>query len=58
MHCHIGWHVESGLALQFLELPNTINATLDVDQLTSSCAQWNDWQKDYNLIQDINDSGV
>lgn len=58
MHCHIGWHVESGLALQFLELPNAIDATLDIDELTSSCEQWNNWQTANNLTQDQNDSGV
>lgn len=58
MHCHIGWHMQSGLALQFLELPDKINTTIDVDELTSSCDRWNKWQKANNLTQDGHDSGV
>lgn len=26
MHCHIVWHVEGGMALQFIERPKDINA--------------------------------
>ncbi|KIW28756.1 uncharacterized protein PV07_04630 [Cladophialophora immunda] len=32
MHCHISWHVDGGLALQFLERPDDIPAKQYVDQ--------------------------
>ena len=27
MHCHIAWHVDGGLALQFVEVPSQIPAS-------------------------------
>ncbi|KAF2134508.1 multicopper oxidase [Dothidotthia symphoricarpi CBS 119687] len=55
MHCHIGWHVAEGLALQFIERQSEIKATLDIDQLSSTCKTWDEY-KGVGKVQD--DSGV
>ncbi|ETN47111.1 uncharacterized protein HMPREF1541_01301 [Cyphellophora europaea CBS 101466] len=40
MHCHIVWHVEGGMALQFIEAPKDINAGkyADKSEFKSECA--------------------
>ncbi|TGO84187.1 hypothetical protein BPOR_0537g00020 [Botrytis porri] len=44
MHCHIAWHVSEGLAVQFLETKNQINAVNPISQaLTNTCNKWNAW---------------
>ncbi|KAI9643544.1 laccase, multicopper oxidase, benzenediol:oxygen oxidorectuctase [Ciborinia camelliae] len=44
MHCHIGWHASEGLAVQFLESENLINAVNPISPaLTDTCNKWNAW---------------
>ncbi|KAF2027242.1 extracellular dihydrogeodin oxidase/laccase [Setomelanomma holmii] len=58
MHCHIGWHVAEGLALQFVERQSEIPALVDVDELQSTCRAWEDWQSDETTKIEQEDSGV
>ena len=55
-HCHIGWHVEEGLALQFVERYNEIAGLFDSDAVDATCSAWNDYQSGGAIVQD--DSGV
>ncbi|KAJ4316068.1 hypothetical protein N0V94_005626 [Neodidymelliopsis sp. IMI 364377] len=57
MHCHIGWHVAEGLAVQFVERESEIAALVDTDALKSTCEAWDNFNaKTLNITQD--DSGV
>lgn len=57
MHCHIGWHVAEGLALQFVERESEIPALIDTAELESTCGAWEDFNSDkFHIEQD--DSGV
>ncbi|KAM3428027.1 hypothetical protein MY4824_009093 [Beauveria thailandica] len=56
MHCHIGYHVEMGSALQILERADELSALVDQDGLSKGCDAWSAFQRDNNVIQD--DSGV
>lgn len=57
MHCHIGWHVSMGFALQFIENQEGINDTItDSCLLDDTCATWRDWAGANSLVTD--DSGV
>lgn len=55
-HCHIGWHTEEGLALQFVERRDEIPALYDVSELENGCDAWSDYQSSSALVQD--DSGI
>lgn len=57
MHCHIGWHVAEGLALQFVERESEIAALVDAAELESTCKAWDDFNSErFHIEQD--DSGV
>lgn len=57
MHCHIGWHVSMGFALQFIENQDGINDTIsDSCLLDNTCATWRDWADEKGIVTD--DSGV
>ncbi|KAF9701563.1 hypothetical protein EKO04_000440 [Ascochyta lentis] len=57
MHCHIGWHVAEGLAVQFVERQSEISALLDTAEIKSTCAAWDKFNTStLNIEQD--DSGV
>ncbi|KAJ4992510.1 Laccase-2-like protein 4 [Stagonosporopsis vannaccii] len=57
MHCHIGWHVAEGLALQFVEREKEIPALVDMAELESTCRAWDDFNSEkFHIEQD--DSGV
>lgn len=43
MHCHIGWHTDEGLALQFLEQRDQARELIDYDSLADTCAAWDTW---------------
>ncbi|KAH7390703.1 Cupredoxin [Pyrenochaeta sp. MPI-SDFR-AT-0127] len=58
MHCHIGWHVAEGLALQFVERESEIPALLDVDELQQTCQAWEDFQAVELAFIEQDDSGV
>ncbi|KAI9931084.1 hypothetical protein MW887_010741 [Aspergillus wentii] len=56
MHCHIGWHVAEGFALQFVERKDEMHNLIDYDSLRDNCASW----EAYDVVDDIvqEDSGV
>ncbi|KXG51018.1 Multicopper oxidase, type 3 [Penicillium griseofulvum] len=56
MHCHIGWHVSEGFALQFLERESEIEPLIDRTALEDNCASWNVYDETFDIDQD--DSGV
>jgi FtsP/CotA-like multicopper oxidase with cupredoxin domain len=58
-HCHIGWHVSMGFALQFVEQQSAIASSGALNNscaLTGNCASWNKYAA-ANDIQ-VLDSGV
>ena len=46
MHCHIVWHVEGGLALQFIERPDDIDTARYVNngRWQNECSALKDWE--------------
>lgn len=58
MHCHIGWHVEEGFALQFIERYDEIRDLVDYPALQETCRKWDAYDKSHNITQDQGDSGV
>ncbi|KAJ5670153.1 uncharacterized protein N7477_005516 [Penicillium maclennaniae] len=56
MHCHIGWHIEEGFALQFIERYDEIQPLIDYKELQSICNRWDAYDTSANITQ--NDSGV
>ncbi|KAJ5725843.1 uncharacterized protein N7483_007200 [Penicillium malachiteum] len=59
MHCHIGWHVEEGFALHFLELEHEIKGLIDYDDMNVVCDDWNSYAKANNVNETLMfDSGV
>jgi FtsP/CotA-like multicopper oxidase with cupredoxin domain len=56
MHCHIGWHVSEGLALQFVEQYSKISSLIDYSTLNSTCSAWNTYASQNSLTDDT--SGV
>lgn len=40
-HCHIAWHVSSGLSVQYLERPGDISKAMNLNQITQNCNNWN-----------------
>ncbi|TKA31369.1 hypothetical protein B0A50_02214 [Salinomyces thailandicus] len=55
MHCHISWHADEGLAVQFLETPDSIDSiSSDFD---SQCSSWYDfYNNDPTYL--MHDSGI
>ncbi len=45
MHCHIVWHVDGGLALQWLERPDDIADYASKDDFKSECDSLRTWQR-------------
>ncbi|KAJ9619830.1 hypothetical protein H2203_008101 [Taxawa tesnikishii (nom. ined.)] len=57
MHCHIGWHVSMGFALQIIEGQEYIKGNVsDTCMLDDTCATWRKWADNHDLSTD--DSGV
>lgn len=56
MHCHIGWHVSEGLALQFVDQYSKISSLIDYSTLSSTCSAWNAYASQNSLTD--NTSGV
>lgn len=56
MHCHIGWHIEEGFALQFIERYDDIKPLIDYNELQNVCGSWDAYDKSANIVQ--SDSGV
>jgi FtsP/CotA-like multicopper oxidase with cupredoxin domain len=57
MHCHIGWHVSMGFALQIIEAKEEIKETVtDSCQLEGTCKTWNQYATLNHVV--AHDSGV
>lgn len=56
MHCHIGWHVNEGLALQFIERYDEIEGLVDYGAFERTCAAWDEYSNAKEIVQE--DSGV
>lgn len=57
MHCHIGWHVAMGFALQIIEGISDIAGTVsNRKQLDDTCSSWATYATDFGIHTD--DSGV
>lgn len=57
MHCHIGWHVSMGFALQIIEAKEQIRETVtDSCQLEGTCKTWNQYATLNHVV--AHDSGV
>jgi len=56
MHCHIGWHISEGMALQVVERYSEIAALIDYDILNSTCSAWETYATTNSIVED--DSGV
>lgn len=48
MHCHIVWHVEGGMALQFIEAPESIDAGVYANKpaFKEECAAMTKYEED------------
>jgi hypothetical protein len=64
MHCHIGWHAGSGLALQILEKQDKVLAHIggagSLDQAKKGCNKWDEWMGKEGTWKytDQEDSGI
>ncbi|AEO64417.1 multicopper oxidase-like protein [Thermothielavioides terrestris NRRL 8126] len=56
MHCHIGWHTDEGLAIQFVERQSEARELIDFQTLSETCAAWETWQASSGLKQE--DDGI
>ncbi|KAK5129687.1 hypothetical protein LTR08_002979 [Meristemomyces frigidus] len=55
MHCHIAWHADEGLAVQFLESPSTISSY--ASDFDTQCSAWDIYNSD-DPVYVKHDSGV
>lgn len=44
MHCHIVWHADGGLALQWVERPSEISGYANTQSFQDECSSLNTWQ--------------
>ncbi|KAK4186311.1 putative laccase precursor [Podospora australis] len=57
MHCHIAWHVSQGFSVQFLEQLSAIPSTMNLNELTGNCNNWDGYYPaNAQFLQD--DSGI
>ncbi|QDS75973.1 hypothetical protein FKW77_003999 [Venturia effusa] len=57
LHCHIGWHVNEGFALQFIERPDEIPVRVDAGVLNSTCEAWKHYAA-AKSVKKTDDSGI
>ncbi|KAI7536450.1 Laccase-3 [Hortaea werneckii] len=56
-HCHVGWHVAMGFALQIIENQEGINETVhDTCMLQDTCKNWREYAREFDVFAE--DSGV
>ncbi|RYP66905.1 hypothetical protein DL771_007562 [Monosporascus sp. 5C6A] len=56
-HCHIAWHVSSGMYVNIMERPDDLLHRPEIPQVVGeTCKDWNEWSRD-NIVNQI-DSGV
>lgn len=58
MHCHIGWHTNLGLALQFVEQPDVARQLMNYDFLNSTCAAWSSYTAEFAVEQATCDDDI
>lgn len=58
MHCHIGWHTDMGLALQFVERVEEARELIDFDYLDNNCAKWREYTELASVEQEKYDDGI
>ncbi|OAA80248.1 Multicopper oxidase, type 3 [Akanthomyces lecanii RCEF 1005] len=58
VHCHIGWHTDMGLALQFVEQYGVARELVDYDRLNRTCKAWNDYAAAEGVVQYKYDDGI
>lgn len=60
MHCHIVWHVEGGMALQFIEAPEEIDASEYADKadFKKECAAMTEYESNPANRKQPGQSGV
>ncbi len=58
MHCHIGWHANQGLALQFVERAEEARALIDYELLNKTCADWGTYTAQASVTQGRYDDGI
>lgn len=51
LHCHIGWHVYEGFALQFLERYDKLQSMIDYPSLKRDCDAWCRYDQEENIPQ-------
>ncbi|KAK4162393.1 putative laccase precursor [Cladorrhinum sp. PSN259] len=57
MHCHIAWHASQGFSVQFLEQLSAIPTTMNLNDLTAQCSNWDGfYPANAPFLQ--NDSGI
>jgi hypothetical protein len=56
LHCHIAWHVSSGLYITILEQPSLVKKINIPSTSQQLCVDWNTWTK--SNIPDQIDSGL
>lgn len=58
MHCHIGWHTDMGLALQFIEQYSAARQLINYDLLNSTCKAWATYVAAQAVEQPTYDDGI
>ncbi|KAM3504828.1 hypothetical protein MY11210_008207 [Beauveria gryllotalpidicola] len=58
MHCHIGWHTNMGLALQFVERPEEAREVMNYDFVNDTCASWTAYTAESLVVQEEYDDGI
>lgn len=58
LHCHIGWHTDMGLALQFIEQYDVARDLVDLDRLNATCKAWKDYAAKEGVVQFKYDDGI
>lgn len=57
MHCHIAWHADEGLAVQFLEQADRIGQVENFpSEFDRQCNAWDDYAR--NPVYAKHDSGI
>ncbi|KAH6874866.1 multicopper oxidase [Thelonectria olida] len=56
LHCHIGWHMSEGFAVQFLEREDELEQISNKEMIDDQCATWSAFQDEQGIHQW--DSGI
>ncbi|RDL37517.1 uncharacterized protein BP5553_04950 [Venustampulla echinocandica] len=52
MHCHIGWHLKEGFALQLVERRDEILPLIDYETLNQTCTAWDAYTRSHVVVED------